>query len=99
MGRFVFAEGGAEALFLMSRVLPGGSRHSSGHRGPGYAGIPITYPAGGDMVTLSAVRRTTARRRRRSTGRAPRVWKRTLVCYAGPQPLKMLTALLAHGDP
>ena len=65
---------------------------------PGYAGIPITYPGGGDTVTFI--------RGHEDDGKAPASidWTSlarldgTLVCYAGPQQLpEMLRALLAHG--
>jgi uroporphyrinogen III methyltransferase/synthase len=97
---FVFGSGGAEALFLHEQgvpfeVVPG---IPAGIAVPGYAGIPITYPAGGDTVTFI--------RGHEDDGKTPASidWtslarlEGTLVCYAGPQQLpKMLTALLAHG--
>src|SRR6187399_3731419 len=51
---FVFDHGGAEALFLHEQgvrfeVVPG---IPAGIAVPGYAGIPITYPGGGDTVTF-----------------------------------------------
>ena len=67
---------------------------------PGYAGIPITYPGGGDTVTFI--------RGHEDDGKTPASidWASlarldgTLVCYAGPQQLpEMLRALLAHGRP
>ncbi|HET6958642.1 MAG TPA: uroporphyrinogen-III C-methyltransferase [Vicinamibacterales bacterium] len=97
---FFFGSGGAEALFLHEQgvpfeVVPG---IPAGIAVPGYAGIPITYPAGGDTVTFI--------RGHEDDGRMPASidWtslarlEGTLVCYAGPQQLpKMLSALLAHG--
>ena len=97
---FVFDSGGSEALFLHEQgvrfeVVPG---IPAGIAVPGYAGIPITYPGGGDTLTFI--------RGHEDEGRAPASidWASlahldgTLVCYAGPQQLtEMLGALLAHG--
>jgi uroporphyrinogen III methyltransferase/synthase len=97
---FVFGSGGAEALFLHEQgvpfeVVPG---IPAGIAVPGYAGIPITYPGGGDTVTFI--------RGHEDEGRAPASidWTNlarldgTLVCYAGPRQLpEMLSALLTHG--
>ena len=99
---FVFDSGGAEALFLHEQgvrfeVVPG---IPAGIAVPGYAGIPITYPGGGDTVTFI--------RGLENEGKADTSidWASlarldgTLVCYAGPQQLtEMLRALLAHGRP
>src|SRR2546422_9389356 len=51
---FVFAGGGSEALFLHEQgvrfeVVPG---IPAGIGAPSYAGIPITYPGGGDTLTF-----------------------------------------------
>src|ERR1700731_949886 len=51
---FVFDSGGSEALFLHEQgvrfeVVPG---IPAGIGVPSYAGIPITYPGGGDTVTF-----------------------------------------------
>src|SRR5436190_19099501 len=51
---FLFDSGGAEALFLHEQgvafeVVPG---VPAGLAVPSYAGIPITYPGGGDTVTF-----------------------------------------------
>src|SRR3954471_13756611 len=51
---FVFDRGGPEALFLHEQgvrfeVVPG---TPAGIAVPAYAGIPITYPGGGDTVTF-----------------------------------------------
>src|SRR5450631_301810 len=99
---FVFDRGGAEALFLHEQgvhfeVVPG---IPAGIAVPGYAGIPITYPGGGDTVTFI--------RGHEDEGKTPASidWTSlarldgTLVCYAGPQQLpEMLKALLTHGRP
>src|SRR3954470_3737811 len=51
---FVFDSGGSEALFLHEQglrfeVIPG---IPAGIAVPSYAGIPVTYPGGGDTITL-----------------------------------------------
>jgi uroporphyrinogen III methyltransferase/synthase len=78
-------------------VLPG---IPAGIAVPGYAGIPITYPGGGDTVTFI--------RGHEDEGKTPASidWSSlarldgALVCYAGPQQLpEMLNALLTHGRP
>src|SRR5258708_6477099 len=99
---FVFDSGGAGALFLHEQggrfeVVPG---LPAGIAVPGYAGIPITSPGGGDTGTFI--------RGHEDEGKTPASidWTSlarldgTLVCYAGPQQLpEMLGALLAHGRP
>ena len=51
---FVFDRGGEEALFLHEQgipfeVVPG---IPAGTAVPAYAGVPVTYPGGGDTITL-----------------------------------------------
>src|SRR5437879_3025014 len=99
---FVFDSGGSETLFLHEQgvrfeVVPG---IPAGIAVPGYAGIPITYPGGGDTVTFIRGHEDEGK------GRASIDWTGlarldgTLVCYAGPQQLaEMLRALLSHGRP
>lgn len=99
---FVFDSGGAEALFLHEQgirfeVVPG---IPVGIGGPTYAGIPITYPGGGD--TLAFVRG----HEDESKTRASVDWNSlvrldgTIVCYAGPGELPLIaSALLSHGRP
>jgi uroporphyrinogen III methyltransferase / synthase len=97
---FVFDSGGKEALFLHEQqipfeVVPGIPATIAV---PAYAGIPITYPGGGDTVTL-------VRGHEAETDEAPRVdWQRlagidgTLVCYAGAKQVSaIVNALLANG--
>ncbi len=65
---------------------------------PGYAGIPITYPDGGDTVTF-------VRGHEDQSITAPKIaWDAlallggTVICYAGPQQLpEILKALLSNG--
>jgi uroporphyrinogen III methyltransferase/synthase len=99
---FVFDRGGPEALFLHEQgvsfeVVPG---IPAGVAVPSYAGIPITYPGGGDTLTFV--------RGHEDDGKAPASidWASlahldgTIVCYAGPLQLpQMLAALVAHGRP
>jgi uroporphyrinogen III methyltransferase/synthase len=99
---FVFDSGGQEALFLheqgvMFEVIPG---IPAAIGTPGYAGIPITYPEGGNTVTF-------VRGHEDQSATAPKIdWKAlanlggTVVCYAGPQQLpEILKALLSNGFP
>ncbi len=97
---FVFDRGGQEALFLHEQgvrfeVVPG---IPAAIGTPGYAGVPITYPGGGDTVTF-------VRGHEDESSTAPPIeWSAlaklggTVVCYAGPQQLpEILKALLSHG--
>ncbi len=100
---FVFDRGGQEALFLHEQrvpfeVVPG---VPAAIAVPSYAGVPVTYPGGGDTLTL-------IRGHEDESETAPQVdWTAlaqltgTVVCYAGRrQLLAVLEALLAHGrDP
>jgi len=99
---FVFDRGGPEALFLHEQgvtfeVVPG---IPAGIAVPSYAGIPTTYPGGGDTLTFV--------RGHEDEGKAPASidWASlahldgTIVCYAGPRQLpQMLAALVSHGRP
>ncbi|HEY2907861.1 MAG TPA: uroporphyrinogen-III C-methyltransferase [Vicinamibacterales bacterium] len=97
---FVFDSGGAEALFLHEQgvhfeVVPG---VPAGVAIPSYAGVPITYPGGGDTVTFVRGHEDEGKTR------APIDWESlakldgTIVCYAGPQQVQhTLAALIAHG--
>lgn len=99
---FVFDSGGKEALFLHEQRIPfqvvPGIPVTIG--GPAYAGIPVTYPAAGDTLTL-------IRGHESETQAAPEVdWAQlaglngTLVSYAGAKQIARITeGLLAHGRP
>jgi uroporphyrinogen III methyltransferase/synthase len=99
---FVFDRGGAEALFLHEQgvrfdVVPG---VPAGIAVPSYAGVPITYPGGGDTLTFVRGHEDA------SNTRASVDWNSlvrldgTVVCYAGPEQLPdMLAALVSHGRP
>ncbi|HYM24237.1 MAG TPA: uroporphyrinogen-III C-methyltransferase [Vicinamibacterales bacterium] len=97
---FVFDRGGSEALFLHEQgvrfeVVPG---VPAGVAVPSYAGVPVTYPGGGDTLTFV--------RGHEDEGKTPASidWTSlakldgTIVCYAGPQQLpQFLHALVSHG--
>jgi uroporphyrinogen III methyltransferase/synthase len=97
---FVFDRGGQEALFLHEQgvsyeVIPG---IPAAVGTPSYAGIPVTYPGGGDTVTFVRGHED------ESTTAPPIDWSAlaqlggTIVCYAGPQQLpEILNALLSNG--
>ncbi len=99
---FVFDRGGTEALFLHEQgvrfeVVPG---IPAGIAVPSYAGVPITYPGGGDTLTFVRGHEDEGK------GRASVDWTSlarldgTIVCYAGPQHLPgILSALVSHGRP
>jgi len=99
---FVFDRGGAEALFLHEQgvqfeVVPG---IPAAIAAPSYAGVPVTYPGGGD--TLTFVRGHEDEGKSRATIDWPALARLdgTIVCYAGPDQLpRMLDALMAHGRP
>lgn len=99
---FVFDQGGVEALFLHEQgipfeVVPG---LPAALAAPAYAGIPLTYPGGGDTVTLVRGHESEGRERARVDWDALVKLEGTVVCYAGPRQLpSMLDALLTHGRP
>jgi uroporphyrinogen III methyltransferase/synthase len=97
---FFFDSGGKEALFLHEQGIPfevvPGIPAAVG--GTAYAGIPLTYPGAGDVLTF-------VRGHEGEMDRPPDVdWARvaglggTLVCFAGSRQIGAITAaLLAHG--
>src|SRR5215471_18005785 len=97
---FVFDSGGKEALFLHEQRIPfevvPGIPAALG--GAAYAGVPITYPGAGDVLTF-------VRGHEGETDTPPNVdWERlagvggTLVCYAGAKQIGAITAALqSHG--
>jgi uroporphyrinogen III methyltransferase/synthase len=99
---FVFDRGGAEALFLHEQgvpfeVVPG---VPAGIAVPSYAGIPITYPGGGDTLTFVRGHENEGRERTSIDWATLARLDGTTVCYAGPDQLpSILNALLAHGVP
>ncbi|HEY3161898.1 MAG TPA: uroporphyrinogen-III C-methyltransferase [Vicinamibacterales bacterium] len=99
---FVFEPGGAEALFLHEHgvpyeVVPG---LAAGLAIPAYAGVPVTYPGGGDTITLvrgyEDERRTPPKIDWASLARL----EGTVVCYTGAHQLpQLLENLIANGWP
>lgn len=99
---FVFDSGGKEALFLHEQRIPfevvPGIPAAIG--GPAYAGVPVTYPDAGDLLTF-------VRGHEGETDGPPDVdWARlagaggTIVCYAGWRQIRAICdALLSHGRP
>jgi uroporphyrinogen III methyltransferase/synthase len=97
---FVFDSGGKEALFLHEHGIPfevvPGVPAAIG--GPAYAGIPVTYPEGGDILSF-------VRGHEGETEAAPDVnWSRlaglggTIVCFAGARQIGAIAhALVSHG--
>ncbi|HEY6362798.1 MAG TPA: uroporphyrinogen-III C-methyltransferase [Vicinamibacterales bacterium] len=99
---FVFDRGGEEALFLHEQrvsyeVVPG---VPAGIAVPAYAGVPLTYPGGGDTITL-------IRGHEEDNRTPPDIdWASlarlggTVVCHAGAQQLpRVLESLVSNGWP
>src|SRR5207247_662509 len=99
---FVFDRGGSEALFLHEQgvrfeVVPG---VPAGVAVPSYAGVPITYPGGGDTLTFIRGHEDEGKTRASIDWTSLARLDGTIVCYAGPQQLPaILNSLLAHGHP
>ena len=99
---FVFDHGGAEALFLHEQqvpfeVIPG---IPAGIGAATYAGVPLTYPGGGDTLTFVRGHEDEGRTRASVDWESLARLDGTIVCYAGPDQLPhMLNALLSHGRP
>ena len=99
---FVFDHGGAEALFLHEQgvrfeVVPG---VPAGVAVPSYAGVPITYPGGGDTLTFVRGHEDEGKSRAAIDWTSLARLDGTIVCYAGPdQVAPFLSALVSHGRP
>jgi uroporphyrinogen III methyltransferase / synthase len=99
---FVFDRGGSEALFLHEQgvrfeVVPG---VPAGVAAPSYAGIPITYPGGGDTLTFVRGHEDAGKSRATLDWTSLARLDGTVVCYAGPDQVpSFLDALVAHGRP
>jgi uroporphyrinogen III methyltransferase/synthase len=99
---FVFDHGGAEALFLHEQgvrfeVVPG---VPAGVAVPSYAGVPITYPGGGDTLTFVRGHEDAGKSRAAIDWTSLARLDGTIVCYAGPdQVAPFLGALVSHGRP
>src|SRR5919201_1511070 len=99
---FFFDRGGNEALFLHEQrvqfeVIPG---IPAGVAVPSYAGVPITYPGGGDTLTFVRGHEDEGKARASIDWTSLARLDGTIVCYAGPDQLpQMLASLLSHGRP
>jgi uroporphyrinogen III methyltransferase/synthase len=97
---FVFDRGGAEALFLHEQgvrfeVVPG---IPAAIAVPTYAGVPITYPGGGDTLTFVRGHEDEGKARESVDWTSLARLDGTIVCYAGPDRLPViLSSLLSHG--
>ena len=97
---FVIDRGGSEALFLHEQgvrfeVVPG---IPAGIGVPSYAGIPITYPGGGDTLTFVRGHEDEGKARASVDWAHLAKLDGTIVCYVGPQQLPgILSALVANG--
>jgi uroporphyrinogen III methyltransferase/synthase len=99
---FIFDHGGSEALFLHEQgvrfeVVPG---IPAGIGAASYAGVPLTYPGGGDTLTFVRGHEDEGKTRAEVDWTSLARLDGTIVCYAGPDQLPhMLNALLSHGRP
>ena len=99
---FVFDRGGEEALFLHEQrvpfeVVPG---IPAAIAVPAYAGVPLTYPGGGDTITLIRGYEGESRTLPDIDWTSLSRLGGTSVCYAGAQQLpRILEALRSHGWP
>jgi uroporphyrinogen III methyltransferase/synthase len=99
---FVFDRGGEEALFLQQQgvpfeVVPG---IPAGIGTPAYAGVPVSYPGGGDTITFIRGYEDESRTLPNVDWASLSRLGGTVVCYAGPQQLpRVLEALQAGGCP
>jgi uroporphyrinogen III methyltransferase/synthase len=97
---FVFDHGGAEALFLHEQgvrfeVVPG---VPAGVAVPSYAGVPVTYPGGGDTLTFVRGHEDEGKSRASIDWESLARLDGTIVCYAGPDQVpEFLNALVSHG--
>jgi uroporphyrinogen III methyltransferase/synthase len=97
---FVFDQGGVEALFLHEQGIPfevvPGVPATIG--APAYAGIPLTYPGGGDTLTFIRGYEREGREQPRVDWGALARLDGTVVSFAGPRQLtSIIQALLSHG--
>jgi uroporphyrinogen III methyltransferase/synthase len=94
---FVFDSGGKEALFLHEQGVPfevvPGIPVAVG--GPAYAGIPVTYPDAGNVMTIIRGHENESDTAAASSPHGP---AGTVVCFAGAQQIRSVTgALMAQG--
>jgi uroporphyrinogen III methyltransferase/synthase len=99
---FVFDRGGEEVLFLHEHgvpfeVVPG---VPPGFAAAAYAGVPVTYPGGGDTVTLIRGYEDESRTPPEIDWASLARLEGTVVCYAGSQQLpRLLEAMIDNGWP
>jgi uroporphyrinogen III methyltransferase/synthase len=97
---FVFDRGGEEALFMHEHgvpfeVVPG---VPAGVGVPAFAGVPLTYPGGGDTVTFVRGYEDESQNRPHIDFASLAKLEGTVVCYAGARQMKgILEGLLSHG--
>src|SRR5207249_3854188 len=99
---FIFDRGGSEALFLHEQgvrfevvpgVLPGVAAAT-------YAGVPLTYPGGGNTLTFLRGHEDESKSPASIDWASLAKLDGTFVCYAGPDQLPdMLASLMTHGVP
>src|ERR1700682_2539208 len=95
-----FDRGGSEARFLHEQgvpfeVVPG---IPAGIGAASYAGVPLTYPGGGDTLTFVRGHEDEGKTRAAVDWRSLSRLDGTIVCYAGSDQLShILNALLSHG--
>lgn len=99
---FVFDSGGKEALFLHEHRIPfevvPGIPVAVG--GPAYAGIPITYPDAGDILTIVRGHENESNATSSIEWAGLAAATGTVVCYAGTRQIQAMTqALISHGRP
>jgi uroporphyrinogen III methyltransferase/synthase len=82
---------------LRFEVVPG---IPAGLGAASYAGVPLTYPGGGDTLTFVRGHEDERKTRASVDWQSLARLDGTIVCYAGPEQLAhMLNALLTHGRP
>jgi uroporphyrinogen III methyltransferase/synthase len=97
---FVFDSGGPEALFLHEQgvrfeIVPG---VPVGIAAPSYAGIPLTYPGGGDTVSFVRGHEDDGKTKTSVDWTSLARLDGTIVCYTGPERLSQFAqTLVAHG--
>ena len=97
---FVFDRGGEEALFLHEQrvpfeVVPG---IPAAIAVPAYAGVPLTYPGGGDTITLIRGYEDESRRLPDIDWASLARLGGTVVCYAGAHQLPRILDALCSND-
>ena len=99
---FVFDSGGKEALFLHEHGVPfevvPGIPVSIG--GTAYAGIPVTYPEAGDVLTVVRGYENESNITANEEWRGLAALAGPIVCYAGKRQVQAMSeALISHGRP